>query len=145
MSEEEPNRKTICGKHTMTSSVRWERVATNPPVPKRGRGRRPNPNEGEGSSQLVQSQVDVPTHYLNYQDQLHDVIGGGYDAQQFDDVVEGDDVQHQGDDEVAERDEDDLAAEAALHQLPDLPPFPGGPKDLFVLSSFASHVALPLW
>jgi len=120
-------------------------VATNPHIPNRGRGWRPNHNEGEGSSQPTQSHVDDSTQYLNYQDRLHNATNGGYDAQLFDDVVEGDDIQHHGEDEVVEPDEDAFAAEIAPHQLPDLPPFSGGPEDLFVLSSFASHIALPLW
>jgi len=119
-----------------------ERV--NAHIPKRGRGRRSNRNDGERSTQPTQSQVEDPTQYMNYQDELHDAIDGGYDSQQFLDLVEGGDVQ-QGEDVVPRPDVDDIAAQEAPKQLPEVPPFPGGPTDISVLSSYASHVALPLW
>lgn len=123
----------------MIGSVRRARVNTH--IPKRGRGRRSNLNDGEGSSQTTQSQVDDPTQYLNYQDQVYDTTDGGYDNQQFSD---GDNVQ-QGEDVVPQLDEDDLASQATPKQLPDQPPFPGGPLNISLLSSYALHFALPLW
>ena len=65
--------------------------------------------------------------YLNYQDQVHhDVTDGGYDQQHI-------------------PDEDDIAATAAPAVLPLEPPFPGGPKNISLMHSYANHVALPLW
>jgi len=81
----------------MTSSVRRKRI--NAHIPKRGRDRRSNRNDGEDNSQPRKSQVEDPTQYMNYQDQLHNVMNGGYDAQQFSDMVDGGDVQ-QGEDDV---------------------------------------------
>ena len=83
--------------------------------------------------------MDDPTQYLNHQDQLHDATNGGYDARQFSD---GGDVK-EGEDDVTQLDEDDLATQAAQEQLPDAPPFPGEPLDKYMFSSYASHVALP--
>jgi len=110
----------------------------------RVRGRRSNHNDGESSTQSSQSQVEDPTQYMNYQDHLHDAMNGSYDAQQFLDVVEGRDVQ-QGEEIVPQPDANDIVAQATPEQLPKVPPFPGGPADISVLSSYASHVALPLW
>jgi hypothetical protein len=60
------------------------------------------------------------SHYLNYQDWVHDATNGGYDDQQFSD---GGDVQ-QGKDVVSILEEDDLLAQETPQQLPDQPPFP---------------------
>jgi len=46
---------------------------------------------------------------------------------------------------VAQGDEDDDAVEVAPQHLPELSPFPGGPKDLSVMPSHTSHVTLLLW
>jgi len=72
---------------------------------------------------------------------MYTVTDGGYDDQQF---SNGGDVQ-QGEDVVPILDEDDIATQTAPHTLPDQPPFPGGPLDISLLSSYASHVALRLW
>jgi len=46
---------------------------------------------------------------------------------------------------VPEPYEDDLAAEAAPEQLPDVPPFLGGSTDISLMSSYASHIALLMY
>jgi len=48
-------------------------------------------------------------------------------------------------DVVTVLDADDIAAQTTPHILPDQPPFLGGPLDTSLLSSYAEHVALPLW
>jgi hypothetical protein len=71
--------------------------------------------------------------YLNYQDQVHhDVTDGGYDQDHISEQ------QHIPDD-------DDIAAAAAPTVLPLEPAFPGGPKNISLLHSYAMHVTLPLW
>jgi hypothetical protein len=118
-------------------------VDKNAHIPKRGRGRRGG--DGSGSSQPSEasqappeeSQVVDPTQaveYLNYQDH-HDVTDGGYDEQYMPEQP------HMPE----EPDEDDIAAAAAPEVLPTDAPFPGGPQDISLLHSYASHVALPLW
>jgi hypothetical protein len=74
-----------------------------------------------------------PTQYLNYQDQIHDDTDGGYDDQ------------HIPKDVVPTVDADDIAAETGPSTLPDQPPFPGGPLDTTLLSSYVKHVKLRLW
>jgi len=99
----------VTGRISVTGSVGWARV--NVHIPKRGRGRGQR-SDGEGSyqaTQPTQSQVDDPTQYLNYQDQVHDAMNGGYDDQQF---LDGGDIQ-QGDNVVPILDEDDNAAQTA--------------------------------
>ena len=78
---------------------------------------------------------------MNYQNQVHDATDGGYDDQH---IPDHGDIQ-QGEDDVPQLDDDDLAAEVAPEQSPDVPPFPGGPLNLSLLSDYASHVALPMW
>jgi len=70
--------------------------------------------------------------YVNYQDQIHDATDGGYDDQ------------HIREDVVHVLAADDIAAQTAPTTLPDQPPFPGGPLDTSLLSSYVEHVALPL-
>lgn len=137
-----PNRRVGLGKETMTRSLRWERDAANLHVPKRRTGQRPI--DGEGSSEPTKSQVDGPTQYLNYQDQLHDITNCGYDAQQYEEAVEGHNIGHVEADALA--DEDDDYDEATPHPFAtEGPPFPRGPNDLSVLSSYTTHVAVSMW
>ncbi|KEH21109.1 transmembrane protein, putative [Medicago truncatula] len=125
--------KMIGGRRAMTQSHRRERQSGH--IPKRGRGRRGDSSGSSQATQLEESQVVDPSvvEYLNYQDQVHhDMTDGGYDQDHIPQQ------QHVGDD-------NDIAAAAAPEVLPVDPPFPGGPADLSLLHSYASHVALPLW
>jgi hypothetical protein len=145
MADQEPidPSKMIGGRRAQTQSYRKEKERRNAHIPKRGRGRRGG--DGSGSSQPSEasqappeeSQVVDPTQaveYLNYQDH-HDVTDGGYDEQYMPEQP------HMPE----EPDEDDIAAAAAPEVLPTDAPFPGGPQDISLLHSYASHVALPLW
>jgi len=79
--------------------------------------------------------------YLNYQDQIHDAIDGGYVDQH---IPNGGDVEQGEDDVVPTIDADDIAAETAPQILHDQPPFPGGPLNMTLLSSYVEHVTLQL-
>jgi len=126
----------IGGRRTMAQSHRKKKERQNTHIPKRGRGRR---GDGSGISQVTQpeeSQVVDPSQveYLNYQDQVHhDVTDGGYNQQ------------HIPEQQQHIPDQDDIAAAAAPAVLPLEPPFPGGLEKIYLLHSYANHVALQLW
>ena len=123
--------KLMSGRRAMTQSAR--RARKNAHIPKKGRGKG-RMGDGARSSQATQpeqSQVVNPTQveYVNYQDQIHDVTDGGNDNQ------------HILEDDLPVLDADDIVAAKALVTLPDQPPFPGGPEDTSLLSSYVEHVA----
>jgi len=127
--------RMISGRRAMTQSAR--RKMQNAHIPKRGRGKGRRA-DGEGSSQgtqPAQSHVvdQTQVEYLNYQDQIHDATDGGYNQQHI--------LEHF----IPVLDQDDIAAASAPEMLPDQPAFLEGPKDASLLSSYAEHVALPLW
>ena len=129
----------IGGRRTMAQSHRKKKERQNTHIPKRGRGWR---GDGSGTSQASQATQPEESHvvdpsqveYLNYQDQVHhDVTDGGYNQQ------------HIPEQQQHIPDQDDIAAAAAPAVLPLEPPFPGGLEKIYLLHSYANHVALQLW
>jgi len=125
--------RLICGRVSVTSSVRRARQNVHIQNSGRGRGQMAGGEDTSQATQPTQSHVDDLSQYLNYHDQVHDATGGGYDDE------------HIPDDVVPILDADDIAAQTTPQVLPDQPPFPSGPLDTTLLSSYVEHVALRLW
>ena len=135
----------------MTNSYRRELREANPYIPKRGRRRNPG---GAESSHAAELQVVDLTHVLQF-DEGYDPTEQHYQPQEEDsfyqpheeeddDDGEEEEVEAKGEPEPDGDDQGD--DEGAAHGVPIVgPPFPGGPRDISLLSKYVKHVAVAIW